>query len=88
MTDLQSMKKHSHDVEVFWTFWPFHKFLGGPVVEFFTGYGWNWINTTLWDWTFWPRAIWNGFFDFFGLNPINWVAAVLTIPTNLILGVP
>ena len=63
---------HSHDVEIFWEFWPFSVIYTRGFKEFLTGYGLNWLNTYLFDISIVPMAIWNSFWWFFGFNPFNW----------------
>ena len=59
LTDIQSIKQHTHDVEIIWEIWPFNVWTPLAIKSFLNGYGINWVMTYIYDITFWPRAFWN-----------------------------
>ena len=86
LTDIQSIKQHTHDVELIWNFWPFNTWTPSIVRTFLNGYGLNWAMTYLYDISFWPMYWWNGvwaqFFSLFGI--LNILPAFLLWLPNVI----
>ena len=86
LTDLQSIKQHTHDVEIIWEFWPFANWTPSIVKTFLNGYGLNWVMTYCYDITFWPRYFWNvwfhAIFSLFGV--LDWIPNFIMFFPNFI----
>ena len=91
MEELKQM--HSHDVSVFWDFWPFDRLLPIFLKNFLDGYSFNWFNNWLNDVFFIPRNFWNSiweakYFWLIEVNPINWILDWFNFIPNLLLFIP
>ena len=88
LTDIQSIKQHTHDVEIIWEFWPFSSWTPSIIKTFLNGYGLNWAMTYLYDITFWPRMWWNDFFasflSLFGV--LDWIPHFIMWFPNILTG--
>ena len=73
--------QHTHDVKVFWEFWPWNHVLLTIDKNILDGYSWNWLNNFLSDFFLFPRLMWNFFFEIFAF-PINWFFDFLNLLGN------
>ena len=78
---------HSHDVTVWWNFWPFNHLFWVFPRNFMNGFMFNWVNNFLNDLWFFPRQIWNFVFEV-AAWPLNIILDVLNFLPNFIFGIP
>ena len=71
-----STLSHPHDVSIIWEFWPFDVMIPSALRVFLTGYGINPVFTWMYDISYIPMQIWDGFWNFVAW-PINSIFSFL-----------